>query len=1087
MLVWMLLLILVSASAALLVGRAVRARKAAEADLRRRTVEFDQTLRQTRSQLEAIMRNSPAAIWAKDPAGVYLFANEAFLTVHRLPAQTTVVGLDDRVLFDAESADGFRRNDHRVMATGQTERFIEALNAPGESCHMLSVKFPLSDEAGNVFAVGGVAMDLSEQMRLQEEALALNQRLSDLNASLEQRVLARTYEAEATGALLRDVTDSVPGVVYQRRQEADGRVWFPFISAGNERLGLLRPPVSGDQQDRWEPYLPEDQAALEAGLKRAIETLQPQTGEYRMFWQDGSYIWLCGTVMPRREADGAMVWTGHSYDITARKQADARLEAAEKLLREITDNMPGLVFQFRMSETGAMLMPFISKGIKVLVGMSEGEIDNRMETLTTVVVPEDQPTMIAAIIKSVTEVGPCKIDLRINHAVTGERRWLRLNSSPVLTDIGPVWFGTMQDITDFKLLEQQLATAKEAAEAANRAKGEFLATMSHEIRTPMNAVLSFAYLGSQADPPPKLRQHFARIESSARALIVLIDDILDFSKVEAGKLRLEHTPFALSQVLDNLESVVGLRAQEKGLGFRIAVDADVPTVLVGDPLRLGQVLMNLGGNAVKFTRQGEVVVRVTTVGWGVWPGRDRTLSPVPISQTPANPNGGSADRWGSLRSPQPTHETMLEFSVRDTGIGLSQEQIAKLFQAFVQADSSTTREFGGTGLGLSISKQLVALMGGDIDIHSNLGQGSTFRFTARFALAPEGAVPALAAAADAASLAGLSVLVTDDHDINREVVSELLASADVRATLATSGFEAIAAAQAQRFDAIFMDLRMPGMDGIEATRRIRELEAASAQRTPIIALTANVMAPDRERCLAAGMDEFVGKPIVVDELFAALARVTGRAGTAPPLALAQAASPHRENDDADHDFDRARRRVSRMPELYEHLAQRFVHGEDLVDRLRAQLAPGAPPSEDAAVTAHTLKGFAAQVGALRVSQLAAEIETALARTHAVPSSAALDELAAALAEARRRLTALPASAPATAAGAVDAEVIARLSAQLEQDLKDDEDTAWDRFEALSDALPPAEREKLAPVGRLIASLDYEQALTQWRALRADRG
>ena len=761
-------------------------------------------------------------------------------------------------------------------------------------------------------------------------------------------------------------------------------------------------------------------------------------------------------------------------EATPSPSAETSDSQALRRLREITDRVPGIVFELRRETDGRISLPFVSGGSLEMSGVPSAEAEANPNALFSLIHPDDMHIVFGAM--NSPSDRPTSLDYRAFHR-DGRTRWVHsLATRRVEPDGAVIVTGCWQEFTREKELQDRLAQATEAAEAASRAKSEFLATMSHEIRTPMNAVLSFAYLGLQADPPPKLREHFARIESSARTLLSLIDDILDLSKVEAGKLHLEHTSFALSQVLDNLHSVVGLRAQEKGLHFAVEVDEDVPATLVGDPLRLGQVLLNLGGNAVKFTREGEVVVRVgraDAVGRGVWPGRDRTLSPVPISQTPANPNGGAAESWGSLRSPQPTDGFTLEFSVRDTGIGLTQEQIGKLFQAFVQADSSTTREFGGTGLGLSISKRLVELMGGTIGVHSEPGQGSTFHFTASFD-APQASSDAPGVAADAGVLVGLSVLVTDDHDINRQVVSELFGSVDVEVTLAASGAEAIAAVAAQRFDAIFMDLRMPGMDGVEATRRIRAQEAAldavPARRTPIIALTANVMAPDRERCLAAGMDAFVGKPIVVAELFGALARQTGRSRIAARFGLSQADSMSACDPSqtaaptgtlaTDFGFAAARARFGHKPELFDALVCRYIEGEDLSARLRAELA--AQRFDTALISAHTLKGFAAQVGALQVSRLAAQIERSLET--GLPTVAAIDALVAAVADSRRALSEdrPPAAAPAPGASA------AALRTELLRRLSDDDDAAYETFEALRAALGMSASADLAPIGWHIA-------------------
>ncbi|WP_293389144.1 PAS domain-containing hybrid sensor histidine kinase/response regulator [Nevskia sp.] len=719
---------------------------------------------------------------------------------------------------------------------------------------------------------------------------------------------------------------------------------------------------------------------------------------------------------------------------TLEAERDAARAEAERL-RDVTNRMSGVVMEMRLEADGRLHFTYVSDGIRELCGVEPEACIQDPSVMVGLIVPEDLPTVMQSILSGV--VGDVSLNYRLVHRdgrIRSMRDFTRKHREP---GGAIVTITCLQDISGPLELQRQLAQAKEHAEDASRAKSEFLANVSHEIRTPMNAVLSFAYLGQRSTGQARQCEYFAKIETAARSLLDIINDVLDLSKVEAGKLELDRTPFLLGQVLDNLESVVGLRAQEKGLAFSIDVAADVPSALVGDPLRLGQVLMNLGGNAVKFTESGRVAIRIA-------------LDP------PASADGPCG----------------LGFEIRDSGIGISPEQIEKLFSPFSQADSSTTRRFGGTGLGLSISKRLVEMMGGRMSVDSKPGVGSSFRFSAMFERADAAPLPTVRAVVDEADLAGLSVLVVDDHAPNLEVARDLLQSAGVAVRLAASGNEAIAAAAAQHFDAIFMDMRMPGMDGIEATQRIRAAEGDS--RVPIIALTANVMAPDRERCLAAGMDDFVGKPIDVDHLFGALTRVTGRrseSGLRQTLAL--------EADQPDHDYERARARVARTPGLYERVVERFLRDPDPVDLLRGQIATNQPAA--AAITAHTLKGSSAQIGALQVSRLAAHMEATLASR--LPLVEELDELASALSEARSRmaLPLLPAAVPQEP-GMTGLAV--NLGLQLQQQLEDDEDEAWDTFEKFRAALPESQRASHAPLGSLIANMEYDAALALWRRLQA---
>jgi len=388
--------------------------------------------------------------------------------------------------------------------------------------------------------------------------------------------------------------------------------------------------------------------------------------------------------------------------------------------------------------------------------------------------------------------------------------------------------------------EQALRAAKEKAEAANRAKTEFLANMSHEIRTPVNGIIGMTELALGSELSPEQREHLETVLSSANTLLDILNDILDLSKIEADRLALEDAPFDLAECLAAVAGMHEGSIRQKGLSLRLMVDPALPRHVVGDGLRLRQVLMNLLGNAVKFTERGIVEV----------------------SAAPA----GSTHRGPVIR-----------FAVRDTGIGIPPAKQAQIFEAFAQADTSTTRRFGGTGLGLSISQRLVAMMGGRIDVESLAGLGSTFRFEAQFgAAAPETAAPtptaAAVAVADEPRIAPLDILLAEDNPVNQQVAMRMLQRWGHRVTVAENGRVAVDRYRAGRFDLVLMDLQMPEMDGIDATHAIR---TGSTRPPPIVALTANVMPEDRSRCAAAGMSGFIGKPIRAAELMRVIAEVVG--------------------------------------------------------------------------------------------------------------------------------------------------------------------------------------------------------------------
>ncbi len=404
------------------------------------------------------------------------------------------------------------------------------------------------------------------------------------------------------------------------------------------------------------------------------------------------------------------------------------------------------------------------------------------------------------------------------------------------------WFiAFYNDMTERKAIETSLTIAKEAAEAANRAKSTFLANMSHELRTPMNAIMGMTSIVLRHTEDPKLRDQLGMIDNASQHLLSVINDILDISKIEAERLTLEESNFMLGEVLDNLTSLIGHKAADKGLQLRSDLPPEIARLaLRGDPLRLGQILLNLNANAVKFTEVGTVTLRVRLV-----------------EENPA--------------------DVLLRFEVQDTGIGISPEDQKRLFTAFEQADSSMTRKYGGTGLGLTISKRLAKLMGGDIGAESQLGVGSTFWFTvwlgkapaANTALPPEPTISRQAA--DERILdeyAGTRILLAEDEPINQEVSRGLLEEAGLLVDLAEDGVVAVAMAKQNRYALILMDMQMPNMNGIDATRAIRALPGYT--ETPILAMTANAFNEDRRVCIEAGMNDHISKPVDPDKMFKTL-------------------------------------------------------------------------------------------------------------------------------------------------------------------------------------------------------------------------
>ncbi|RJP19942.1 MAG: hybrid sensor histidine kinase/response regulator, partial [Candidatus Omnitrophota bacterium] len=738
--------------------------------------------------------------------------------------------------------------------------------------------------------------------------------------------------------------------------------------------------------------------------------------------------------------------------------------------------------------------------------------------------PDDGEAVRQAVRSAVKRNQPFRIDHKIVRP-DGEIRTVQIQAEVAVDDSGRIsrLMGTLQDITALRQTEEALLYAKEraentaveldryarelesknaeldyalkTAEQATQAKSEFLANMSHEIRTPMNAIIGMANLAFQTDLTPRQRDYIEKIHLSSQSLLGIINCILDYSKIEAGMLKLESIDFYLSDVLNNLSGMVGLKAEEKGLELLFDVSPDVPEILIGDPLRLGQILINLTSNSVKFTEQGEIVVMVR-----------------------------------NLTTTNPIDENMvlMQFSVKDTGIGLNQDQISRLFQSFTQADGSTTRKYGGTGLGLTITKQLVEMMGGEIHVESEPGKGCTFSFTVRLGLGKikhkqlncpgdltgmpvlvvddnqcsreilthilesfsfrvtqvdsgekalvevkkqamenpyklvlmdwkmpglDGietskriksfgmdAIPQILMISafgreevmqQAKSIGietfltkpinssllfdtimemfgkslsdttntrharmdikdimrkihGARILLVEDNLLNQQVARELLQNAGLHVTIANNGKESVDlfACSQEPFDAVLMDIQMPEMDGYEATQELRRVEKqkGDALRTPIIAMTAHAMTEERNRCLAADMDDHVGKPIDAQHLYSTLLKwikSVKRTMTSPREEQAEDAS---ELNLPDHfpgiDMDRALQRLSGDRALYKKLLLAFYKQ---YKNLTEVLTDAKHRGDMVLIqrTAHTLRGLAGSVGADRLSLRAAELESGI--------------------------------------------------------------------------------------------------------------
>ncbi len=533
---------------------------------------------------------------------------------------------------------------------------------------------------------------------------------------------------------------------------------------------------------------------------------------------------------------------GVAVDTTGRAQAEQQLRMSEERWElALRGNNDGLWdWNAKTNEV------FFSPRWKKMLGFEAHELENSTAEWESRIHPDDLARVHGELQKHLRhETDFYSVEYRLR-AKDGSYRWVLARGQALWDKQGRAirMVGSHTDITERKLAEEALQRAKEQAEIASRAKSEFLANMSHEIRTPMNGVLGMIDLVLNQKLAPEQREFLDTAKHSAQSLLSLINDILDLSKIEAGKLELVRDPFSIRRSVDGAVRMLAITARQKGLALNIDIGGDVPDSLIGDPVRLRQILSNLVGNAIKFTDRGSVTVCV---------GRER-----------GTPEGA-----------------LLHFFVRDTGIGIPEEQQTCIFEPFRQADGSTTRRHEGTGLGLAICTRLVQLMGGRLWVESRVGEGSTFHFTAPLENARTGemeqpsdalgaGVSTLAAAVHAHSASKLRVLVAEDNPVNQSLILSVLRKEGHEVRLAANGRQVLEAVQSASFDLILMDVQMPEMDGFEATAAIRKSEQVTGAHVPIVAITAHAMRGDRARCLEAGMDEYLTKPIDLSELRATL-------------------------------------------------------------------------------------------------------------------------------------------------------------------------------------------------------------------------
>ena len=975
------------------------------------------SLQEQEALFRAILENSSDGISYLDlKTHGYRFINSALLTLSGFTTEDMLHGITAQQIYDHIHPDDREKveAERRRVALGQKPETIQYRwrGRQGEYRWLIDSGKFVYDAQGQAVGLINARRDIT---RVKQHDLEIQA----LNASLEQKVLERTAELAAKIAELEGVTAALRVSEEEARRHlvdfdaiyAAAPVGLAVLDAElryrriNDRLATRNGYPAADHLGRGlREMVPVVADRVEPLLRQVIATGQPLQFELsgdtnahpgeRHIWQENAY--------PLKAPDGQVIGLNLVVeDVTSRRQAEDNLRASERRFRELFEHLP-IPYQ---SVDGEGRWLDANQKMADLLGFAKPEemIGLSFVDFWDPAIRDRFEGNFACFKKELKVDGELQLRRRdgapLSVLIAGriqcddQGRFQRTHC--ILVDISErrAMEDEVRALND--TLERKVAERTAEARAASAAKSEFLAHMSHEIRTPLNAILGHAQLLERGHLDGTQHQQVARLQEAGENLLAILNDILDFSKIEAGRLAIEIQPFDLRNLVARCESLHGRQAHAKGLRLRIDGPALPTGALLGDPLRLAQVLDNLLGNAIKFTAAGEVRLRVSIREPGAALATDEGQTTVRLPATGAGLTTAAdtvtrAEDGASAGSPR------LRFEVVDSGIGIEPEVLASLFRPFTQGDASITRRFGGTGLGLAISKRLVELMGGEIGATSQPGRGSTFWFELPFSLTRQGAPlsgvapgeptlggmasnePALGGTQARTPttyprLAGWHLLVVDDSEMNREVVEQALCLEGAEVTLAPDGAEALDRLrhQPQAYQAVLMDVQMPVMDGLTAARRIRaELGLIDL---PLIALTAGALPHEREAALAAGMNDVLTKPVRLEGMVAMIQQYAATPGRVDPQAPASAeAFPAI----AGIDRDLAMEILCGNRTMFLRLLGLFLaEGAGLVRRVRGELAQGQ--REAAARRLHNLRGNAGSLGAKAIMAQARRLEEAI--------------------------------------------------------------------------------------------------------------
>ena len=797
----------------------IAGRQLAQDQLQRIEERFEATLTQQKGFFKTVIQTIPDLIWLKDPDGVYLACNPAFEKFFGKP-EADIVGKNDFDFMSHELAEFFRGHDRDAMAAGNptvNEEWITYAD-DGHRALLKTIKTPMYAPDGTALGVLGISHDITEMRRQNVALWETNERL----------------EAAASAGIVGVWDWDIPN---------NRLVWDKVMY----QLYGLRKGEFAEAYEAWASAIhPEDKAYTEGEIQAALRGEREYAPEFRVIWPDGSIHYLKAKSHTTYDDQGKPLrMIGINYDQTEQKTTELTLEhkVAERTDDLQTTNAKLRDTEFAMDSVGIGIhwtdfasgrFIHVNRYAAELLGYTTEEL---LQRSVSDIDPHFPQAVYQEMAERIRQHGYLKFE---TEQMTRDGSYVPVEMTVYYhagDDVNPPrMISFMLDITQRKQAEQALLEAKAAAESANLAKSAFLANMSHEIRTPLNAITGMAHLIRRAGLSPDQEERLDKLEAAGEHLLNVINNILDLSKIEAGKFELEETDIRVESILGNVTSMLRDRAQAKYLDLLTEAHS-LPHQLRGDPTRLQQALLNYATNAVKFTERGNITLRV--------------------------------------RSMQENQDSvLLRFEVQDTGIGIDPATLPKLFAAFEQADNTTTRKYGGTGLGLAITQRIARMMGGDAGAESTPGAGSTFWLTVRLKKGKSTATPESAASGeDAESVlkrdhAGRRVLLAEDEPINREITLMMLEDAGLAADVAEDGIQAVELATRNTYDLILMDMQMPHMDGVDATLEIRKLH--SGDKLPILAMTANAFAEDKVRCLKAGMNDFITKPAKPEVLFATL-------------------------------------------------------------------------------------------------------------------------------------------------------------------------------------------------------------------------